>query len=102
MSTMIHVEVAYALPNRQQLISLKVEAGCTAFEAAQRSGIASQFPDLDLDAAPMGVFGQAVAQPKQHVLAEGDRVEIYRPLQADPKEVRKERAAKVKAEKKAK
>lgn len=91
------VEVAYALPERQQIVELEVEEGCTVYEAALRSGLDQQFPDLDLTSADMGIFGQNVADPKTTVLQEGDRVEIYRPLIADPKEVRKARAAKKKA-----
>lgn len=88
----ILVEVAYALPDHQALLSLTVPAGCTALEAARRSGIEAQFDDLELsDTSRLGIFGQmvSVTQP----LKDGDRVEIYRPLQADPKEVRKARAA---------
>ena len=96
---MINVEVAYALPNKQQIIALQVEVGCTVYAAAQQSAIGKQFPEIDLDSAKMGLFGKVVAKPKQQALVEGDRVEIYRALIADPKEVRKQRAAKVKAEK---
>ena len=55
------------------------------------------FPELDLSQAPLGIFGKAVGKPEERVLEEGERVEIYRPLIADPKEVRKQRAAKAKA-----
>ena len=96
---MIKVEVTYALPNKQQIIAVEVAEGTTVYAAAEQSGIAGQFPDLDLASAKMGVFGKAVPKPQQEVVKEGDRVEIYRPLIADPKEVRKARAAKVKAEK---
>lgn len=90
----MRVEVAYALPHKQQLIAIEVEEGCTVFDAAQRSGIARHFPDLDLEQVDMGVFGRVVAKPREEQLQEGDRVEIYRPLLIDPKEVRKSRAAK--------
>ena len=96
---MINVEVAYALPNKQQIIALQVEEGCSVFDAVQQSGIDKQFPDLELASAKLGLFGKAVSKPKDQALVEGDRVEVYRPLIADPKEVRKVRAAKVKAEK---
>jgi putative ubiquitin-RnfH superfamily antitoxin RatB of RatAB toxin-antitoxin module len=89
----MRVEVAYALPQKQQIIAIEVEEGCTVFEAAQRSGITRHFPELDLELADMGVFGRVVARPREERLHEGDRVEIYRPLIADPKEVRKARAA---------
>lgn len=96
---LITVEVAYALPHRQQLIELQVPQGTTAFEAVQLSGIVGQFPEIDLESAKMGIFGQALGTkglklPKEHVLAMKDRVEIYRPLIVDPKEVRKRRAEK--------
>ena len=66
-------------------------------EAALRSGMQQFFPELDLSQAPLGIFGKAVSKPEERVLEEGERVEIYRPLIADPKEVRKQRAAKAKA-----
>lgn len=96
---LITVEVAYALPHRQQLIELQVPQGTTAFEAVQLSGIVGQFPEIDLESAKMGIFGQALGTkglklPKEHVLAMKDRVEIYRPLIVDPKEVRRLRAEK--------
>lgn len=95
----INIEVSYALPNKQQIIALQVAEGCSLFEAAQQSGIDKQFEGLDLASAKMGLFGKVVAKPKEQAVEEGDRIEIYRPLIADPKEVRKTRAAKVKAEK---
>lgn len=96
----ITVEVAFALPERQQIIALEVEQGATAFDAAQQSGIVKAFPDIDLAEAKMGVFGKAI-KPKTYEMQAGDRVEIYRALIADPKEARKKRADKVKAAKKA-
>ena len=91
----IAVEVVYALPERQKLLRLSVPRGTTMREAAERSGIAAWFPGLDLAAAPMGIFGKAVARPEERVLEDGERVEIYRPLLADPKEARKQRAARM-------
>lgn len=96
---MINVEVSYALPDKQQIIRVQVAPDCTVYQAAVQSGITEQFPNIDLETAKLGIFGKVVSKPKQTLLAEGDRVEIYRPLIADPKEVRKARAAKVKAEK---
>ena len=90
----ISVEVAYALPHKQSIVEVRVAAGATALAAAQQSGIADQFDGIDLDNAKFGVFGKVVS-PGQ-ALREGDRVEIYRPLIADPKEVRKARAARAK------
>lgn len=95
----IHVEVVYALPDRQKIIALNVPAGTSVREAALQSGMDQHFPDLDLATVDLGVFGKVIAKADKQVLQEGDRVEIYRPLIADPKEVRKQRAAKVKARK---
>lgn len=94
---MINVEVAYAKADNQRIVNLQVEDGCNALQAAEQSGIAQIFPEIDLTAVDMGVFGKVV-KPAQYILRDGDRVEIYRPLIADPKEVRKARAAKIKAE----
>ena len=91
---MIAVEVAYALPHKQSILGLHVPLGTTALEAARKSGICAQFEEIDLDNAKLGIFGKVVAPTQQ--LSAGDRVEIYRPLKADPKEVRKARAARVK------
>ncbi|MCX2972092.1 RnfH family protein [Halieaceae bacterium IMCC8485] len=92
--TMINVEVAYALDNKQALLELQVVEGTTALQAAQQSGITGKFEGIDLENSKLGIFSKVVA-PSQ-VLRDGDRVEIYRPLIADPKEVRKARAARAK------
>lgn len=99
----ITIEVAYALPDKQRLVELKVSQGTTAYEAAVQSGITRDFPELDLEVAPMGIFGQALgtkglAPAKGYQLQDGDRVEIYRPLKADPKEARRKRAAKAESQ----
>lgn len=93
----IAVEVVYALAERQKLLRLSVPLGTTVREAALRSGMQQFFPGLDLSQAPLGIFGKAVSKPEERILEEGERVEIYRPLIADPKEVRKQRAAKARA-----
>lgn len=90
----IVVEVAYALADKQKLLRLSLPYGTTVRQAAEQSGMAAHFPGLDLTTSPLGIFGKAVAKPEERVLEEGERVEIYRPLIADPKEVRKQRAAK--------
>lgn len=90
-SETIGVEVAYALPDKQAILALQVSPGTTAMEAAAQSGITDKFEGIDLENAKFGIFGSVVS-PTQ-VLKAGDRVEIYRPLIADPKEVRKARAA---------
>jgi putative ubiquitin-RnfH superfamily antitoxin RatB of RatAB toxin-antitoxin module len=92
----VTVEVAYALPDRQRIVRMVVPAGTTMLEAVRLSRIAEQFPGLDADNSPMGIFGKAIAAPAERVLNDGERVEIYRPLIADPKEVRKQRAARAK------
>lgn len=94
---MIEVEVAYALPYKQKIYALRVEKGTSALAAAKRTCVCQDFEGVDLDAAKMGIFGQTIKVPAQHELREGDRVEIYRPLVADPKEVRRRRAAKAAA-----
>lgn len=90
---LIAVEVVYALAERQKLLRLSVPVGTTVRDVALRSGLSSFFPGLDLQHCPLGIFGKAVAKPEERVVEEGERVEIYRPLIADPKEVRKQRAA---------
>ena len=95
----ILVEVAYATPEKQLIIPLNVDLGCTVFEAAKLSAINEKFPEIDLPNAKMGIFGKLVSKPKEFELQESDRVEIYRPLTADPKEVRRKRAEKARAEK---
>lgn len=93
------VEVAYALPHKQKILSLTVPEGTTALQAVQQSGIQTHFPELDIESSAMGIFGKGIPKPDERVLLSGERVEIYRPLIADPKEVRKQRAAKAKAAK---
>ncbi len=87
----ISVEVAYATPEAQTIIELEVPMGATAEEAARLSGIEEQFPEIQLGKNRLGIFGRLVKGTQK--LARGDRVEIYRPLIADPKVVRRELAA---------
>jgi len=94
----INVEVAYALPEKQVIRAVNVDAGTTIGAAIVQSGIMMDFPELDLENAKVGIFGKVA--PMTTVLSDGDRVEIYRPLIADPKEVRRKRAAAGKAMKK--
>lgn len=89
---MLDIEVAYALADKQKIVQLQVAEDTTVRQAALQSGLDRDFPGLDLAASPLGIFGKAVAKPDEQVLQSGDRVEIYRPLLADPKEVRKQRA----------
>ncbi len=94
----IPVEVAYALPERQVIIKLEVPADATLEQAIDASGILEKFPGIDLGKNRVGVFGKLgkLTDP----LHAGDRVEIYRPLIADPKQIRKQRAAQGKVTKK--
>jgi len=86
----IEVEVAYARPEKQLIVALSVPDGTTALEAVRLSRLAEQFPELDLDDLKLGIFSKAVKSDT--VLRARDRVEVYRPLIADPKEVRRRRA----------
>ena len=94
MADMIKVEVAYANPDKQKILALDVPLGTTVYQAAAMSGILKEFPEINLEESKMGLFGKAVRAPKDEVLREMDRVEIYRPLTIDPKVARANRAAK--------
>ncbi len=87
----LRVQVAYALPDRQWLIALELPAGTTAADAVRASGLAAKYPQFDIDNAPLGIFSRPCAPATR--LRDGDRVEIYRALLCDPKQVRRERAA---------
>jgi len=89
----VRVEVAYAggpEPERQAVIALVVPAGITVAEAIRRSGILVQFPEIGPVNCPAGVFGVPVTPDR--VVNEGERVEVYRALVADPKEARRRKA----------
>jgi putative ubiquitin-RnfH superfamily antitoxin RatB of RatAB toxin-antitoxin module len=92
MAAMIEVEVAYARPERQVIVALNLPEGSTAAEAINASGLRQQFPDIDWADCPVGLFAKPC--PLDQPLAQGDRVEIYRPLANDPKDARRLRAAK--------
>ncbi|MDA9909144.1 RnfH family protein [Gammaproteobacteria bacterium] len=92
----IRVEVAFALPERQELVVMSVVSGCTAQEAVELSGMRMKFPEFNLDSLELGIFsrplnGVDLPLPGAYVLEENDRVEIYRPLLNDPKHARLER-----------
>lgn len=87
---LITVEVVYAEADRQQLITLFAQEGITAAEAVERSGIVRFFPQLDTTNLSLGVFSHCCIPDR--VLKDGDRVEIYRPLCCDPREMRRRRA----------
>ncbi|TKB44700.1 RnfH family protein [Thalassotalea mangrovi] len=90
------IEVVYALPEKQTLLSLHVDENSTIEQAIQASGILQQFPEIDLNVNKVGVWNKAAKL--KDMIEDGDRIEIYRPLIADPKEVRKRRAEKAKQE----
>lgn len=93
-ATEINFEVAYALPERQVIAKVSAKAGTTAAEAIELSGIRKLFPGIE-DRPVIGIFSRKVS-PDYH-MQPGDRLEIYRPLLADPKEVRRRKAEEEKA-----
>lgn len=90
----IEIEVVYAAVDRQVLRTVSVAEGSTIRAAVLASGIGEAFTELNLADCPLGIFGKVVADPQVRLVQAGDRIEIYRPLLADPKEVRRLRAAK--------
>jgi putative ubiquitin-RnfH superfamily antitoxin RatB of RatAB toxin-antitoxin module len=86
-----HVEVAYATPACQEAIAVVVRPGMTIEQTIRQSGILARFPEIDLARNPVGVFGELAGL--RDLVRDLDRVEIYRPLIADPKAARKQRAA---------
>jgi putative ubiquitin-RnfH superfamily antitoxin RatB of RatAB toxin-antitoxin module len=85
------VEVVYALPERQRVVTLDYVEGMTAGDAVRLSRLAAEFPELAARQPKIGVYGEVVAETR--VLRPGDRVEIYRELTVDPREGRRRRAA---------
>jgi hypothetical protein len=90
-SGFIEVEVAYAEPRRQWLTCVRLPPGATIAQALQASGFATSIPLANLDTLAVGVWSKV--KPRDSILRAGDRVEIYRPLSADPKQARRKRAA---------
>jgi putative ubiquitin-RnfH superfamily antitoxin RatB of RatAB toxin-antitoxin module len=87
---MINVEIAYAKPEKQTLISMSVAENCTVSEVILQSGILAECPKLKLESLSVGIFSTPCTLEK--VVENGDRIEIYRPLQVDPKDARRQRA----------
>lgn len=98
MADRLQIEVVYARAAQQELVALEVAAGTTVQQAIEASGLLHKHPEIDLAKNKLGVFAKLVKPDA--VLRDRDRVEIYRPLIADPKEVRKQRAAEGKVMKK--
>jgi putative ubiquitin-RnfH superfamily antitoxin RatB of RatAB toxin-antitoxin module len=96
MPDQLSIEITYGLPERQSLISLSVKPGTTCEQAIVQSGILTMYSDINLNENKVGVWNRTCKLSQE--LQDGDRVEIYRPLIADPKEIRKLRAQKAKEE----
>ncbi len=86
----MRVVVAFATPERQPVLEVRVAAGTTVEQAIRLSGVLGHFPEIDLAKNAVGIFGERACL--DDVVQDGDRVEIYRPLIADPKEARRARA----------
>jgi len=97
MTQSIQIEICYALPDQQKLLQLTLNQGITAGQAVRESGIQKMFPEIQIDNLKLAIFSTFIEN--DYPLKEGDRIEILRPLLADPKEVRKRRAAEMKAKK---
>jgi uncharacterized protein len=87
---LISVTVVYALPELAIEIEVTLPAGATVAETLERSGIATRHPEANPTQCPVGIFGKRV--DRQSIVSDGDRIELYRPLVADPKESRRKRA----------
>lgn len=85
------IEIAYATPQKQVILEREVKPGTSIREVVKQSGINQHFPEIDLENCKLGIFSKPVAA--DYELSDGDRIEIYRPLIADPKEIRRQRAA---------
>ena len=90
--SVLHVQVCYATPQRQLLLDLDMPAGATLHQAIKDCGVLQQAPEIDISVWRVGIYGKL--KPLDTVLRNGDRVEIYRPLIADPMEARRRRATK--------
>ncbi len=89
-ATVIRVQVCYALPDESFIANLSIPAGSTLAQAVSESGVLQRFPAIDQATQKFGIFGKL--KPPETLLRDGDRIEIYRPLQADPMETRRRRA----------
>lgn len=86
----VDVEIAFATPDEQAVIRVTLPKGTSVAEALRASAIAERFPDVDFDAASVGVWGHVVS--RNRLIRDGDRIEVYRPLEREPREARRERA----------
>ena len=90
MTASIRVEVVFALPDKQRLVAVTLPTGATVADAISQSSMSRQFPDERLDDLEVGVWGRHVT--RDHILSDGDRVEVLRPLELDPREARRQLA----------
>ncbi|WP_342596082.1 RnfH family protein [Salinicola lusitanus] len=91
-----HIEIAFATPEWQTIVRLTLEPGINARQAVMLADLPSRHPswaELDFTQAPLGIFGERLAAPETYQPEAGDRLEVYRPLELDPKQARRERAA---------
>jgi putative ubiquitin-RnfH superfamily antitoxin RatB of RatAB toxin-antitoxin module len=98
MPELMNIEVVYPLPEKQEIFTVSLPAGASVRQAIEASSVLLKYPDIDMSKNKIGVFARLVKPDAP--LRDRDRVEIYRPLIADPKEVRKQRAAEGKVMKK--
>ena len=94
-NALIKIEVAFATSKKQVVLPVELAQGTTASDAVIESKIAMHFPSLDIGSI-IGVFGKKIPNPKEYIVKEGDRIEIYRPLIADPKEIRRKKLSHLK------
>lgn len=83
---MVTIEVIYANPETQKMLTIQIPSGATVLDAIKQSGILKEFPEIDLERNKVGLFGEFTTL--SHVLRDRDRIEIYRPLRIDPKQAR--------------
>lgn len=95
-TSQMSIEVVYGVPTKQKIFTVDINAGATVEQAILASGVLTLFTEIDLTVNKVGIWNRVVKLSE--VLNDLDRIEIYRPLLADPKEVRKRRAEKAKLE----
>ena len=95
MASIINIEVVYALPNEQSLLGLSINDNISVVEAISLSGVLKRHPEINLGYYAIGIYGKRLMDINEYILQAGDRIEIYRPLQVDPKEARRKRAEKI-------
>jgi len=90
MTDLIEIELVLASAERQRLLSIQVSEGLTVAEVISQSGVEQEFPDEHIDDLAVGIWGKLVG--RNHIVRDGDRIELYRPLQIDPREARRQLA----------